>query len=520
MTEDTSPRSGLTPSQAAAFDALQAAWDDSEILFVAGRTGSTTVLRALCETHAGKLIDAADVMRLLSEGEPDRLEDTLVALCDAPRGSAVFLDDLEDILNTGGYGYADRPFFLMDLFRNVFSRLKARGVKLVAVSGPLYSFQFGGAQSLSVRVGDITAADYQHLLEKTLGRPVPAAEADVLHAKYSGLKPATLISTARSLMARSSPPYSMADFTRELERTGVLSNLQLSAAEKATVTGLVGTEGIESELYRTVLLPMLDPELAHRLGMKPKRGILLHGPPGTGKTTIGRYLAEKAGASFFLVDGSMIPGGREFVLELDAIIAEARANSPSIVFVDDADVLFANGQSVGLVRKFLSALDGIESEAQNRVCYVMTAMNIADMPPALIRSGRLEVWIETAAPDRTNRLKMIERLAAELMGDLLDADREALLDATEGFTPADIQGLVGDARSHLAYERFKGRPAQTFASYLIHSAAEIRERKAILEAGGFVTASAGTDGRDLHAVGGFREAPSSSMPGAVAGELV
>ena len=68
-------------------------------------------------------------------------------------------------------------------------------------------------------------------------------------------------------------------------------------------------------------------------------------------------------------------------------------NAPAIIFIDDSDVIFETGQETGLYRYLLTMLDGLESASAGRVCLMMTAMDVGNLPPALVRSGRIELWL-------------------------------------------------------------------------------------------------------------------------------
>jgi ATP-dependent 26S proteasome regulatory subunit len=252
------------------------------------------------------------------------------------------------------------------------------------------------------------------------------------------------------------------------------SNLVVEDVEDVLLDDLVGIDNIVRDLLRTIVIPMTQPELARELGLKPARGVLLHGEPGTGKTTIGRALARQMKGKFFIMDGSVRPG------DADRLLAAAEASSPSVFFIDDADVIFQNGENSGFARKLLTKLDGLESESIGNVCIIMTAMDVADMPPAVVRSGRVEVWLHMEAPDAKKRTDMIRYFAKSLPEDLRKFDEGLISEATEGFVPADLRGLVGDARGHIAYDRHKGRPVKSFQDYLLLAADEIQTRKATL----------------------------------------
>src|SRR6185295_9430975 len=115
-------------------------------------------------------------------------------------------------------------------------------------------------------------------------------------------------------------------------------------------------------------------ELATELNLRPKRGVLLVGPPGTGKTTIGRALAHRLKSKFFLIDGTYISGTNQFYNRVHQVFEEAKHNAPSIIFLDDSDVIFESGEELGLYRYLLTMLDGLESESAGQVCVMMTAM--------------------------------------------------------------------------------------------------------------------------------------------------
>ena len=91
-------------------------------------------------------------------------------------------------------------------------------------------------------------------------------------------------------------------------------------------------------------------------------------------------------------------------------------------------------------------LDGLESESAGRVCVMMTAMNVANLPPALVRSGRVELWLEMKLPDAEARGQILTRHLGELPEELRQADAAALIAATENFTGADLKRLVEDGK--------------------------------------------------------------------------
>ena len=167
-------------------------------------------------------------------------------------------------------------------------------------------------------------------------------------------------------------------------------------------------------LEANIVLPLENDELATELSLKPKRGVLLAGPPGTGKTTIGRALAHRLKSKFFLIDGTFISGTDHFYGRVHHVFEEAKRNAPSIIFIDDSDVIFESGEELGLYRYLLTMLDGLESETAGRVCVMMTAMDVSNLPPALVRSGRVELWLQTRLPDSEARANLMRKHLAGL----------------------------------------------------------------------------------------------------------
>src|SRR5262249_23349998 len=151
------------------------------------------------------------------------------------------------------------------------------------------------------------------------------------------------------------------------------SNVDLGEVQQVSLQDLKGVEDVIQSLEANIILPLENDELAAELGLKPKRGVLLVGPPGTGKTTVGRALAHRLQSKFFLVDGTFISGAGDFYPRIHQLFELAKRNAPSIIFLDDSDAIFESGEELGLYRYLLTMLDGLESESAGRVCVMMTA---------------------------------------------------------------------------------------------------------------------------------------------------
>jgi ATP-dependent 26S proteasome regulatory subunit len=204
---------------------------------------------------------------------------------------------------------------------------------------------------------------------------------------------------------------------------------------------------------------------------------MLYGPPGTGKTTVGRALAHRLKGKFFLIDGTFIAGTSSFYERISQVFEAAKDNAPSVIFIDDADAIFEGGEEQGLYRYLLTMLDGLESDSAGRICVMMTAMNVGNLPAALTRSGRVELWLEMKLPDIEARTMILTQRIAELPDELRTVDMEALKSATEGFTGADLKRMVEDGKAIYAYDKSKGIEHKAPTEYFLNAVDGVRENK-------------------------------------------
>jgi ATP-dependent 26S proteasome regulatory subunit len=146
--------------------------------------------------------------------------------------------------------------------------------------------------------------------------------------------------------------------------------------------------------------------------------------------------------------------------------------------VDDSDAIFQSGEELGLYRYLLTMLDGLESETAGQVCVMMTAMNVGHLPPALIRSGRIELWLEMRLPDDAARLAILEGMVGKLGPAFADLDLQPLTDATEGFTGADLKRLLDDGRNLYGFDRAKNMPPRPMTDYFLEAVETVKDNKA------------------------------------------
>lgn len=122
-------------------------------------------------------------------------------------------------------------------------------------------------------------------------------------------------------------------------------------------------------------------------------------------------------------------------------------------------------------------LDGLESESAGRVCVMMTAMNVANLPPALIRSGRVELWLEMKLPDAEARKEILGRHLEELPGELRKVDVAALIAATETFTGADMKRLIEDGKAIYAFDKAQKAKMKEVTAYFLKAVEGVQENK-------------------------------------------
>jgi transitional endoplasmic reticulum ATPase len=409
---------------------------------------------------------------------PLAIEETLEELLEAAFQSSdhVYLDDLSLLasVTSGGCGAYPRPNFLTLALESVTAAADAAGKKLIFTSHWQQHLQKKG---YVVNFPAFQPRDYEFFCRRYLGEEL-AGRLDYrkVYRFARGLDAYDLKSIG--LLLREQKDLDTERYIEALRTFGLTSNVNLGEVQQVTLADLKGVDDVIQSLEANVILPLEQVELAEDLRLRPKRGVLLAGPPGTGKTTIGRALAHRLKSKFFMIDGTFISGTSGFYHGVQQVFEEAKHNAPAIIFVDDSDAIFESGEELGLYRYLLTMLDGLESESAGQVCVMMTAMDVGHLPPALIRSGRIELWLEMRLPDEAARAAILEQMAKALSPAFGKIDLVHLVEATPGFTGADLKRLMDDGKNLYAHDKVRGLQLAPATEYFLRAVETVRENKA------------------------------------------
>jgi proteasome regulatory subunit len=241
--------------------------------------------------------------------------------------------------------------------------------------------------------------------------------------------------------------------TLEDETDARAQAMEIQESPDVTYADIGGLDDELREVQEAVEDPLTQPERFETVGVEPPSGVLLHGPPGTGKTMLAKAVANQTDATFIKMAGSelvrkFIGEGSRMVRDLFDLAAE---REPSIIFIDEIDAVASkrtdsktsgDAEVQRTMMQLLSEMDGFEDRGEVRL---MAATNRFDMlDRAILRPGRFDRLIEVPNPDRTARAEIL-RIHTESMNVAEDVDFEVLARETDGFNGAQLESLTTEA---------------------------------------------------------------------------
>jgi len=233
----------------------------------------------------------------------------------------------------------------------------------------------------------------------------------------------------------------------------MVSVMKLEKAPTESYADIGGLEQQIQEIKESVELPLTHPELYEEMGIKPPKGVILYGVPGTGKTLLAKAVANQTSATFLRIVGSeliqkYLGDGPKLVRELFRL---AEDHAPSIVFIDEIDAIgtkrydSTSGGEREIQRtmlELLNQLDGFDSRGDVKV--IMATNRIETLDPALIRPGRIDRKIEFPLPDVKTK-RHIFKLHTSRMSLSEDVDLEEYITTKDDLSGADIKAICTEA---------------------------------------------------------------------------
>jgi 26S proteasome regulatory subunit T2 len=231
------------------------------------------------------------------------------------------------------------------------------------------------------------------------------------------------------------------------EADPLLNVMKVDKAPTESYADIGGLEPQIREIKESVELPLTHPELYEEVGIRPPKGVILYGEPGTGKTLLAKAVANETSATFFRVVGSELVQkysgeGPKLVRELFRLAEE---HSPSIVFIDEIDAIGHKRQETSsggkrevqrTMLELLNQLDGFDTKSEVKV--ILATNRIESLDPALIRPGRIDRKIFFPFPDTATKRRIFQIHTSRMsMGP--DADLEEFIMSKDELSGADIK---------------------------------------------------------------------------------
>jgi transitional endoplasmic reticulum ATPase len=372
-----------------------------------------------------------------AKGKPSLLFIDEIDALGAPRDSGV----------SPGTGHREYNSITIQLMQSLDSSRSMPGLILMAATNSLEGLDPAlirdGRFDAQIRIDMPDEATRKRIFEAQLAtKPRRSFSLDEFARRTPGASAArikSLVDRAASFAAEQNRKLEERDLRRALDDTGGKDRPLFQPVEWPD---LVVEPDVERDLKN--LVKHLNATWSTVKGMTVPTGVLLIGPPGTGKSMIGRLLATQTRRSFYPLSAADILGGQvgASVKKLSEVFARARENSPSIVFFDEIDGLLPrnngmlNTHDTQLVEQCRTEISQLLPE--HDVLLVGTTNHVDRIDPAILRGGRFSEKIEIGTPGQANRERLLHRYLQELK---LDLSVERVAEHVAGLSPADIEAI-------------------------------------------------------------------------------
>jgi transitional endoplasmic reticulum ATPase len=212
---------------------------------------------------------------------------------------------------------------------------------------------------------------------------------------------------------------------------------------------IAGLDDVKEEINLKMIYPFQHPELAARYGISIGGGVLLFGPPGTGKTMVARAIACELDATMFVISPAQIMSKwvGEAEQNVKKLFDAAKAERKSVIFMDEVEALVPrrrDQQSTVMQRvvpQILQEIEGFDRMADRALMFLGATNEPWSLDPAMLRPGRLDAKIYVPLPDAAARFKLFEiYLGKRPLAD--DVDFAKLVEVTDGYSGADIKAIA------------------------------------------------------------------------------
>lgn len=280
--------------------------------------------------------------------------------------------------------------------------------------------------------------------------------------------PFAIVDVMKKAIGEGNDDVDMEDCSETSQETSLdkeIEGLVINVIGKFNLEGITGLENEKKELKETLLRPLTRPELFQGKLRVPPKGILLHGPPGTGKTSLARGIAGEIKATFLSVSPSDIMSewqGRS-EKKIAGIFEFAKKNAPAVIFFDEIDALLSARSSRDddstrrLKVEFLMQMDGFHSGDFNQVQIIGATNRMEDLDTAALRPFQRKLFI--GLPSENDRRVYLCALLKEVEHDISDIEIEEIASQTNGKSPSQLLSIcqiaAGKAVQEVDDQEFK-----------------------------------------------------------------